>query len=80
MGPRQTLLVVLGISIACLPWGFRNHRTFDGAIFFVRSNFGLELRMGNHEGAHASMDVMDRIAEHRFDMLLVTPNSSTRVT
>jgi hypothetical protein len=56
-------LTVLGIIVACLPWGWRNYETFD-AVFFVRSNFGLELRMGNHEGATAAMDVMDRRQEH----------------
>jgi hypothetical protein len=57
-------LVTLGIVVACLPWGWRNYQTFD-AVFFIRSNFGLELRMGNHDGAAASMDVMDRRQEHR---------------
>lgn len=57
-------LVTVGIVVACLPWGWRNYQTFD-AVFFIRSNFGLELRMGNHEGAAASMDVMDRQQEHR---------------
>ena len=57
-------LVALGIVVACLPWGLRNYQTFD-AVFFIRSNFGLELRMGNHEDAAASMDVMDRQQEHR---------------
>lgn len=55
--------IALGIALACLPWGFRNYRTFD-AVFFIRSNLGLELRMGNHEGAVAAMDVMDRMGEH----------------
>ena len=56
-------LIALGIVLACLPWGWRNYRTFD-AVFFVRSNLGLELRMGNHDGAAAAMDVMDRRQEH----------------
>jgi len=51
-------LVTLGMVVACLPWGWRNYRTFD-AVFFIRSNLGLELRMGNHAGAAAAMDVMD---------------------
>ena len=50
--------------IACLPWGWRNYTTFD-ALFFVRSNFGLELRMGNHPGADAAMEVMDRLRNHQ---------------
>jgi MFS family permease len=52
-------LVTLGMILACLPWGWRNYRALD-AVFFIRSNFGLELRMGNHEGVAAAMDVMDR--------------------
>lgn len=56
--------VVLGIAVACAPWTWRNYRTFD-ALFFVRSNFGLELRMGNHPGARPSMEVMDRLSPHR---------------
>ncbi len=55
-------LLTLGMVLACLPWGWRNYRTFD-AVFFVRSNLGLELRMGNHDGAAAAMDVMDRQEE-----------------
>jgi len=54
--------VALGIALACLPWAVRNQRAL-GAAIFVRSNFGLELRMGNHDGAAASMEVMDRQGE-----------------
>ncbi len=57
-------IVALGILIASLPWAWRNYRSFD-AIFFIRSNFGLELRMGNHEGAVATMEEMDALGEHR---------------
>ncbi len=60
---RFAALLILGMIIACLPWGLRNYRTLD-AVFFVRSNLGLELRMGNHEGAAAAMEVMDRNQEH----------------
>jgi hypothetical protein len=59
--PRKWALVgvmALGILFACAPWGWRNYRTFD-AVFFIRSNLGLELRMGNCEGAAATFDVMD---------------------
>ncbi len=52
---RSVALVVVAALVACVPWGVRNYRAFD-AVFFVRSNFGLELRMGNHEGTEASMD------------------------
>ncbi len=48
----------LGIMLACLPWAWRNYTTFH-AVFFIRSNLGLELRMGNHEGAAATTELMD---------------------
>jgi len=58
-------LVILGILVASIPWGWRNYVTFD-SVFFIRSNFGLELRMGNHEGAAPTMEIMDEIGdEHR---------------
>lgn len=57
-------VVLLVMLIACVPWGYRNYATFD-AVFFIRSNLGLELRMGNHEGAAAAMEVMDRLGEFR---------------
>ncbi|MGD8727654.1 MAG: hypothetical protein PVH40_08415 [Gemmatimonadales bacterium] len=50
------LALVFGMAIACVPWGVRNYRTFD-ALFFIRSNFGLELYVGNHDNAHADIDV-----------------------
>lgn len=42
--------VVLGVIVACMPWAWRNWNVFD-SVFFIRSNFGLELRVGNHQGA-----------------------------
>ncbi|MDH3746409.1 MAG: hypothetical protein OES47_15025, partial [Acidobacteriota bacterium] len=51
-------------ALACTPWAWRNYRALDG-VFFVRSNFGLELRMGNHPGAFGAMEVMDARNEHR---------------
>ena len=57
-------VVILGVVLACLPWGWRNYERFD-AVFFIRSNLGLELRMGNHDGAAAAMEVMDLHEEHR---------------
>ena len=53
-----TSLLGLGIVLACIPWGWRNYIAFN-EIFFIRSNLGLELRMGNHEGAAAAMEIMD---------------------
>jgi len=58
----RTSLVAGGMVLACLPWGWRNYRALDG-VFFIRSNFGLELRMGNHEGVAAAFDIMDRRGE-----------------
>jgi len=60
----SVVVITLGIFIACVPWAWRNTSTFDG-FFFIRSNFGLELRMGNHEGAVATMEEMDAMGEHR---------------
>ena len=54
-------VLVLGVVIACIPWGWRNYTTFN-AIFFIRSNFGLELRIGNHEGTAATFEEM--LAHH----------------
>lgn len=54
----STVLTVLGVALACAPWTLRNYATF-GEVFFIRSNFGLELRMGNHDGAVADVEVMD---------------------
>lgn len=60
---RRRLLaaaVVVGMAVACIPWGVRNYRVF-GAVFFIRSNLGLELRMGHHDGARVTMHGMDAI-------------------
>jgi hypothetical protein len=43
------------MALSCGPWTWRNYEALGG-LFFVRSNFGLELRMGNHEGAGATLD------------------------
>jgi hypothetical protein len=48
----------LGILVACIPWAWRNYATFH-SLFFIRSNLGLELRMGNHPGAAATFEEMD---------------------
>jgi hypothetical protein len=64
--PRKWALVgviMLGILLACLPWGWRNYKTFT-AVFFIRSNLGLELRLGNYEGAAATFEEMDAIGTH----------------
>lgn len=51
-------VMILGVGLACTPWAWRNYKTFN-VLIFIRSNFGLELRMGNHEGAAATMEEMD---------------------
>ncbi len=56
------VVIILGIVLACSPWTWRNYTTFD-TLLFIRGNFGLELRMGNHPGAVASIEVMDVINE-----------------
>lgn len=50
-------VIVLGMFIACVPWGWRNYTAFN-EVLFIRGNLGLELRMGNHDGATGAMDVM----------------------
>ena len=50
----RSAVVVLGVILACVPWAWRNWSVFHSA-FFIRSNFGLELRVGNHEGAAADV-------------------------
>lgn len=53
---RWATALGFGVLVACIPWAWRNYTTFHH-IFFVRSNFGLELRVGNHPGATADIDV-----------------------
>jgi hypothetical protein len=60
-GRRQWIhsaAMALGVTLACLPWGVRNYMVFD-TLFFIRSNLGLELRMGNFDGAIADLEVLD---------------------
>lgn len=50
----SALAVAAGIVIVCAPWAWRTYSTLGEAVF-IRSNFGLELRLGNHEGARADL-------------------------
>jgi hypothetical protein len=52
-------MLALGVLLACVPWAWRNYNVFH-EFFFIRSNLGLELRMGNHPGASATYAQMDR--------------------
>ena len=52
-------MLALGVVIACVPWAWRNYSVFH-EFFFIRSNLGLELRMGNNPGAAATFEEMDR--------------------
>ena len=48
------LLSAFVVLAACIaPWLIRNHRTF-GKFIFIRSNFGVELRLGNGPGANGT--------------------------
>jgi hypothetical protein len=48
------LIGAVGVSIVCAPWALRNYAAL-GEPIFIRSNFGLELRLGNHDGARADL-------------------------
>ncbi len=50
--------LVLGVLIACIPWAWRNYVVFH-EFFFIRDNLGLELRLGNRDGAAATMQMME---------------------
>jgi hypothetical protein len=56
---RPVVLLLLAMALICVPWTWRNYQALGG-FFFIRSNFGLELRMGNHEGAGATLDLSAR--------------------
>ena len=48
--------VVAGAVLACVPWTWRNYTALH-SFFFIRSNFGIELRIANQPGADADGDV-----------------------
>jgi hypothetical protein len=48
--------IALGAILACIPWAWRNYTAFH-ELLFIRGNFGLELRLANHGGADADIDV-----------------------
>lgn len=53
----RTGAVALSALLACVPWAWRNWSVMHG-VFFVRSNLGLELLVGNHDGAVADIERM----------------------
>jgi hypothetical protein len=55
-------IMVLGMVVACVPWGWRNYTVFN-EIIFIRSNLGLELRMGNWDGATGDLEKTVRPVE-----------------
>ena len=55
---RAPAMMALGAALACAPWAWRNYAAFH-EVFFIRSNFGLELRLGNHEGTADTWDALD---------------------
>ena len=57
-------VVVLGMVVACLPWGWRNYVAFNEVIF-IRGNLGLELRMGNFDGAVGALEKLEGLVEFR---------------
>jgi hypothetical protein len=56
----QFVLLATGAALVCAPWTYRNYKALNGFVF-IRSNFGLELRMGNHPGVAATMEQTDRL-------------------
>lgn len=69
-------LLALGATLVCSPWTYRNYKALNGFVF-IRSNFGLELRMGNHPHVAPTMEQTDRRrpglhpTTHREEALLV---------
>lgn len=61
-------VMIFGIVLACLPWGWRNYRTFHEVIF-IRGNLGLELQVGNHAGAHADIEISSARSSFRHPRL-----------
>jgi hypothetical protein len=55
---KWLLLACLSIAAiaACIPWAWRNYKAFH-TFLFIRGNFGLELRLANHDGADPDIEV-----------------------
>jgi hypothetical protein len=52
---RDAVLVMLACFVAMGPWLLRNHHVLHGWTL-MRSNFGMELRLANHDYAHPSAE------------------------
>jgi len=50
-GARFLLISAATAAVVLLPWTIRNYRQFH-SLFFVRNNFGLELRLANNDLAY----------------------------
>jgi hypothetical protein len=57
-------VMVLGMGLACAPWAWRNYTVLHD-VFFIRSNLGLELRIGNNDGATGDWEVMGARGDYR---------------
>ena len=60
---RLAAAIVVGMVVACVPWGWRNYIAFDEVVF-IRGNLGLELRMGNFDGAAGAIELSERPYRH----------------
>jgi drug/metabolite transporter (DMT)-like permease len=57
-------VLALGMAIACVPWAWRNYTVFN-EVYFIRSDLGLELRMGNYDGAVGDIEKIAAWEEFR---------------
>jgi hypothetical protein len=70
MSPVLYARVALLFVLAVLPWTIRNYYAVDGWVF-VKSNFGLELWLGNHPGSQSQeLHPMFSLPE-RFSLLML---------
>jgi hypothetical protein len=71
-------LAVMGAALACVPWTWRNYAAFH-ELFFIRSNLGLELRLGNHDGAAADIEVLDQREGRSMRHPVINPEEARKV-
>jgi hypothetical protein len=63
---RGSLLLFLTFLVCIFPWGIRNYRVMGGFVLF-RSNFGLEMAIGNN--AYANGKTFDTAWDDPFNLL-----------